>query len=146
MKCVRIVFSIIVLLVLIAILAVGSLIYFIDPNKLKPVITAEVMKRSHYKLVIDGSLSWSFYPRLGIKIDSMKLTQPNQTAAFLDLHDIRIAMQWSQLWHGIEKLQGNLDISEVKFMQLHAKHAHIDLYWRDKTLTMQPIKIGRAHV
>ena len=71
MKWLKISFSILVLLVLISVLAIGSFLFFMDPNKLKPVIIEETKKRTGYQLAIDGVLSWSFYPNLAIKIDGI---------------------------------------------------------------------------
>lgn len=139
MKLTRIILSIVGLLVLVVALAIGSLLYFIDPNKLKPILAEEVKRQTGYQLLMDGSISWSFFPHFGVKIPRMTLTAPKETTSFIDLHDVRLAMQLDQLLHYRAKLRGDIYISEVRLTDLHAQNAHINWQWRNNVLTMQPI-------
>ncbi|HEX4045383.1 MAG TPA: AsmA family protein [Gammaproteobacteria bacterium] len=138
-RLLKILFAIIALLILVAILIAGSLILFVDPNKLKPVLIEEVKKRSNYTLTIDGDLTWSFYPQLGIKVEHMTLRMPNQATAFVDLRGVRVAMGWQQLLEGTKKLQGDVHIAEVKLSNVQAKQAHVGLHWQNNTLMLQPL-------
>jgi AsmA protein len=140
MKLFKIIFSIVCLVVFIAVLAIGSLIIFVDPNKLKPVIIDAVMKKSGYQLAIEGRLSWSFYPRIAVKIDHMMLSAPNQPAPFIDAKDVRMGADFSQLIQATEKLQGNLTISTLKLTNVHAENVSTELHWENNVLTLQPIK------
>ena len=87
MKFLRITLSNFVLLILVSIFAVASLVWLVDPNKLKPALTEKVLRDTGYQLVIDGSLTWTFYPHFGVKVAHMSLTAPKQTAPFVELHD-----------------------------------------------------------
>ncbi len=153
MKFFRIVFSIVGLLILVCVLAVGSLVYFVDPNKMKPVITQEVLVQTGYQLHIDGDLSWSFFPRLAIKITHMTLTAPTDGQPFLDLQDVRIAADVLQLLHGLQSLQGEISIAKIEFMHAIATNAQTTLHWQRNVLTLFPISAslyggslrGQAH-
>jgi AsmA protein len=139
MKGLRIVFSLLALVVVIVAIAAICLTIFIDPNKLKPVLAEEVMKQTGYQLVIDGNLTWSFYPTVGVKAERMQLLTNNEKIPFVDLRNISIAMELSQLLRGNKKLQGDVHIGEVILMNIHAAKAHIGLHWQNNVLTMQPI-------
>ncbi len=139
MKLLRILLSIILLLIVVSIFAIACLVYFFDPNKLKPVIAAEVQRQTNYELTIDSKLSWTLYPTLGISIPHMTLRAPQQTAAFIDLSDVTIATDFKQLLKGTEKLEGDVHIKELKLMNLHAESARIGIKWQDQILTLSPL-------
>lgn len=61
---------------------VGAVIFvttFLDPEDLKPRLVEVVRDQSGLKLELDGPLSWSFYPRLGVSVDSAEARLPDQT-------------------------------------------------------------------
>lgn len=140
MKLIKISFYVIGLLILISVLSVASLIYFIDLNKLKPVLTEEVKKQTGYDLAIDGKLTWSFYPRIAIKIDKLTLRNPSETTPFVELNNTRIATELGQLLKGNEKLEGQIAIDSIRFMNLHASQADANLIWKNNVLTIDAIK------
>lgn len=140
MKALKILFYIVCLVVLVAVLAVGSLVLLVDPNKLKPVIVDSVKKQTGYQLKIDGNLSWAFYPRVAVKINRMTLTAPNQAQPFIDAQDVRMATDLSQLIYSKEQLQGNIYIANVKLNNIHAENVSAELHWQNNVLMMQPIK------
>lgn len=139
MKAIRILFSIILLLLIVLAFIAAGLMLFINPNKLKPIFAAEVAKRTGYQLVIDGDLSWSFYPQFGIKINRMTLAKPNQTTPFAEFDDVRMASELSQIIRGTEKLKGDIYIAKVKLMNLNAQDAKVSVNWQGSTLTLAPI-------
>ena len=139
MKTVRVIFYILLLIILIGGLAIGVLIFSVNPNKLKPVIVSEVNKKTGYRLVIDGNLSWSFYPRFGIKIIHMTVTDPHQSAPFADLRNVNIATDFSQLWQSNKKLQGTIYIQEARLTNLMLQKIQIELHWLAPHLTLAPI-------
>ena len=139
-KAFRIILWIVLLLVVVSALALAALYMFADPNKLKPVITSEVLKRTGYRLDIDGSLSWSLYPQVGVKAAHLTLTAPNEKHAFLDLQRVHIAVELAQLLRGVNKLRGEVHIASAKFMNVHVTSALVGLHWQDKTLTVRPIQ------
>lgn len=139
MKLLKISFSILALLILVGVLAVGCLLYFIDPNKLKPVIIEEVKNETGYQLAIEGKLSWAFYPRVAVKMDRMLLTAPNKTTPFIDATDVRIATDLAALFKSREKLQGNIRISTMRWVNVHAENISAHLHWKNNVLTLTPI-------
>ena len=134
-KAFRIILWIVLLFVVVCALALSALYISADPNKLKPVITSEVLKRTGYRLDIDGDLSWSIYPQVGVKAAHLTLTAPNEKHAFLDLQRVNIAVELSQLLRGVNKLRGEVHIASAKFMNVQATSALVGLHWQDKTLT-----------
>lgn len=139
-KIFKIIAWLLVLIAVIAACALAALYMMADPNKLKPVITSEVLKRTGYHLVIDGDLSWSLYPQVGVKAAHITLTAPDQNKPFLDLRRVHIAVELSQLLRGVNKLSGEVHITEVTLMNVHATSALVGLHWQDNILTLRPIQ------
>lgn len=79
-------------------LAVAVVIYattFLDPNDLKPRLVEAVRDRTGLELSLDGPLSWTFYPRLGLTVEDASARMPGQSAsetpfAALERSDARI--------------------------------------------------------
>jgi uncharacterized protein involved in outer membrane biogenesis len=136
----RIIFSIIALVVVVAVVALGSLIYFIDPNKMRPVIVEEVMNRTGYQLAIYGKLNWRLFPVVGINVERMTLTAPDQLEPFMDLRNITIASKLSQLIHGNKNIEGDVRIADVQLLNIHASNASVKLGWQQNVLSLSPIK------
>ncbi|APE30587.1 membrane assembly protein AsmA [Halomonas aestuarii] len=60
---------------------VGAVVYvttFFDPNDLKPRLIEVVREHSGLELSLDGTLSWSFYPRLGVGVQEAEARLPDQ--------------------------------------------------------------------
>lgn len=60
---------------------VGAVIFattFVDPEDLKPRLVDVVREQSGLELELDGPLSWSFYPRLGVSVDAALARLPEQ--------------------------------------------------------------------
>lgn len=139
MKYLRIVFSLLALVLVVLVVAVLGLAFFLNPNKLKPLIVDSVTKKTGYIAQIDGDLSWTVYPQLGVKIPHLTLSAPDSTKPFLDMHGIAIATTLAKLWHGQEQLEGDLNIDELVLMRAHAEKAHVVLNWQDGVLILKPI-------
>lgn len=139
MKFLRILVSLLLLAIVVLAVAVLGLMFFVDPNKLKPIITDMVTQKTGYRVQIDGNLSWAIYPQVGVKITHMTFTAPDGEKPFLDMQGIAIATTLTKLWHGQEQLVGDVAIDELTLMQAHAQKAHIDINWKDGVLTMKPI-------
>lgn len=139
MRLFRILLSVMVLLVVVLAIAIGVLMYFINPNKLKPIIMAEVKKHSGYEVAMDGEFTWSFYPRLGIKVGHIQFMQPQQKTAFLNLDRVLFVTELKDLLHGNQKLRGDVYISEITIMNLHIHDAHVGLNWQNKVLNFAPM-------
>ncbi|VVC76650.1 hypothetical protein AQUSIP_19730 [Aquicella siphonis] len=139
MKILKTLLSITALILIICILAIGMLVFFADPNKLKPVLVEEVKKTTGYQLIIEGKLSWSFYPGLAVKMEHVLLSAPGQTSAFVDAHDVRMAADLMELLRSKEKLQGGVSIASLRLMNIQAEKVNARLQWKSNILTISPI-------
>lgn len=140
MKIIKILFSILFLLIIVCVLAIGSLMILVDADKLKPVIIDEVKKETGYDLSIDGRLSWSFYPRIGVKVNHMALSLRDNQQPFIDAEDVSIAADVMQLLKEKEILDGDVLIANVKMNNVSAKNVSAKLNWKNNILTINPIK------
>lgn len=139
MKWLKISFSILGLLILISVAAVGSLLFFMDPNNLKPVLIEETKKQTGYQLAIEGALSWSFYPALAIKVNGMSLSEPRQLP-FIELQGVRLTMDLLQLLQGNKKWGGKVAIDHMKLMNLNIEKVSTDVHWENHILLLDPIR------
>jgi len=62
--------------VLILVLIFVALVMFVNPNRFKPVIIQQVNVSTGRELMIDGDLSWTIYPSIGIKVGHASLSNP----------------------------------------------------------------------
>jgi uncharacterized protein involved in outer membrane biogenesis len=127
------------LLVIISVLAVVAFVLTIDPNKLKPILIQEVKARTGYQLQIDGPLSWSFYPHLSVKIEHMTLQLPNQTTPFMDVSETKVATDLSQLLRGRQVFKGDVTVSKLRFIDLHAEQVRMKVVWQHQVLNLPVI-------
>lgn len=63
------------LLLLAVVIAIG-LVVFVNPNKFKPQISQFVHAKTGRELQINGDISWTFFPRLGLKVADVQLGNP----------------------------------------------------------------------
>ncbi|MGR5413933.1 AsmA family protein [Vibrio astriarenae] len=63
-------------IVVVLIGAVVALVTLVNPNQFKPLIVEQVKKNTGYELVIDGDLSWEFFPSIGLSIGRTELRNP----------------------------------------------------------------------
>jgi AsmA protein len=101
-------------------------------------LVKQVLEKTGYQLTIDGHLSWSFYPRIGIKVDHMLLSVPQQKP-FLDLYGVQIGGQALQLLSGVNTLKGVIDIDALNLLHIQAQHVDIKLIWQDQVLSLRSI-------
>src|SRR5579872_2208218 len=89
------------ILLLIIVLAIVFLITFVSPNRLKPVLTEQVMKYTGRQLVIDGDMSWTFFPYLGIKVGHSSLSNPSDfnEKTFAEISNITVGVKLLPLFN-----------------------------------------------
>lgn len=138
MKIVKKLFYVLILFVVVSIIAMTVFVSIINPNKLKPLIAQEITKQTGYHVLIDGDLSWSFYPRLGVKAQHMAFNEPGKEA-FVDLREVLIATDLMQLFKGQQVLLGNVYIASVRLMNWQLTNVHTGLIWRNSILTLKPL-------
>ncbi len=73
MKKLLLIVAIPIVLVISAILA---LTIFVNPNQFKPLIVEKVKQQTGLELVIDGNLSWQFFPSIGLELGRTELRNP----------------------------------------------------------------------
>lgn len=139
MKILRTALSILVLFLVVAILAIAALFMFADPNQLKPVIQKAVKTQTGYNLTMSGSLSWSFYPVMGVKMADLSLTAPNTAQPFVKANDISLALNLRSLLQGQHELNGELVIADATLMKLHLTAIHAAMHFNQGVLSIQPL-------
>lgn len=77
MKFLKMIAAIFGIVILMGVLAAVLLVTFVSPNRFKPLLTEQVKKLTGRELVIDGNLSWTVYPNLGIKVGHLELKNPS---------------------------------------------------------------------
>ncbi len=73
LKWVGILLSAIVILIIVAVILLMTLA---SPNRLKPLLTDQIKKYTGRQLTIDGDLSWTFFPYVGVKVGHIALSNP----------------------------------------------------------------------
>ncbi|RTQ97566.1 AsmA family protein [Halomonas nitroreducens] len=79
---------------------VGAVVFvttFFDPEDLKPRLVDVVREHSGLELDLEGPLAWSFYPRLGVSVESAQARLPSQPTddtpfAAFDHAEVSLAM------------------------------------------------------
>jgi AsmA protein len=96
-------------------IAVGILVKWVSPNRFKPLIASEVLKRTGRQLTIDGHLSWEFFPYLGVRVGHMMLTNPVgfDEKVFLEINNTKIGVKVFPL------LTGHIESSGIVLEGVH---------------------------
>lgn len=95
MKALKFIFiGFISIFVLIAI-AIGILMTAVNPNRFKPAIITAVDQATGRQLDLNGNISWTIYPNLGIKIEDVALSNPKEfsNSKFLQLKSANVAVE-----------------------------------------------------
>lgn len=84
----------------IAIAAIIVLVTFVNPNRFKPLITEQVKKYTGRELIIDGNLSWTLFPYLGVSVGHLELSNPpefKQKPFFAEIQGATIGVKFLPL-------------------------------------------------
>ncbi|SEL56431.1 AsmA family protein [Halomonas daqiaonensis] len=91
---------------------VGAVVYvttFFDPNDLKPRLVEVVREHSGLELSLDGPLSWSFYPRLGVGVEKAEARLPDQaddSTPFAAFSHAEVSLAFTPLLRGEIAIDG----------------------------------------
>lgn len=91
---------------ILAVVAVAAVVYvttFLDPEDFKPRLTDVVEERTGLNLSLDGALSWSFYPRIGVSVEKARAWLPEQStenAAFAAIERAEVSVAFAPLLRG----------------------------------------------
>lgn len=75
-RLLKILAAVIGLIALLIIIAIVLIISFVNPNRFKPLIIKQVYTETGRTLTMPGNISWSFFPTISIKTDSVTLSNP----------------------------------------------------------------------
>ncbi|WP_218768881.1 AsmA family protein, partial [Vibrio parahaemolyticus] len=62
--------------VVVFIAAILALVIFVNPNQFKPLIVEQAQKQTGLELVIEGDISWQFFPSIGFELGKTELRNP----------------------------------------------------------------------
>ncbi len=100
------------MVVLLAILLVVSLATFVNPNRFKPLLAEKMQQYTGRQLIIEGDLSWTFFPLFGIKTGHVTLKNPTSfdQGIFAEVKDITVSIRlWPLLYKKVESSGIKLD-------------------------------------
>lgn len=87
----RIAIGVVALAVLVGI-SVAALILLVDPNSYKAPVADAIMKRYARTLRIDGDLKLAVFPRLGVEVEKLSLSEPNSPQIFAVIDTARVSV------------------------------------------------------
>ncbi|CAN0567723.1 unnamed protein product, partial [Ectocarpus sp. 12 AP-2014] len=91
---------------ILAIVAVAAVVYvttFLDPEDFKPRLTAVVEEQTGLNLALEGPITWSFYPRIGVSVEQARAWLPEQSqdsAAFAAINRAEVSVAFGPLLRG----------------------------------------------
>jgi AsmA protein len=93
---------------LVFIVGIGVVVTVISPNKFKAAIADAVYQHTGHHLVIDGDLSWSIFPTLGIKVGHMVLENAPgfKEAVFAEINQATVGVKLLPLLHATVQSTG----------------------------------------
>lgn len=82
------------LVVLMLVAFVGAAVFLLtfDPNAYKHKIESVVQERYNRTMVIEGDLELSLFPRIGLSVRKISLSEPNSTTTFASIDSARFAV------------------------------------------------------
>lgn len=80
----------VVLVLIVVAIAIVSATF--DPNQYKPRIAQFVQDRYARTLAMDGPIALTFFPRLGVSISKVALTEPRSATSFAKIGDVRVSV------------------------------------------------------
>jgi uncharacterized protein involved in outer membrane biogenesis len=106
-KYIKLILITLAVLAMVCLIAIIGIVTFVSPNRLKPLLSAQVMKSTNRQLIIDGDLSWTFFPYLGVKTGHVVLNNPSgfQESRFMEIQSATIDVHFLPLLRN--KIQSN---------------------------------------
>jgi AsmA protein len=81
-----------VVLVVVAVVGLAIFLLTFDPNAYKYKLEELVQQRYHRTLTIDGEIELSLFPRIGLSVQGVSLSEPNSTETFASIDSTRLAV------------------------------------------------------
>lgn len=91
-----------IIIILILAVAIGTLVLFVSPDRFKPLIIEQVQKTTGRQLIMDGKLSWTVFPYLGVKTGHLSFSNPSTFTqkVFAEVDHATVAVKIMPLLHG----------------------------------------------
>lgn len=89
-------------LILLVIAGAIALVTLVDPNNYKPLIIKAVDNATGRKLSLEGKIGWQLFPRIGLQINKVSLSNPDSFGQtnLVEINSLAIAVQLFPLLHG----------------------------------------------
>lgn len=139
MKIVRFMLAVLGLLIVVCAVVFIGVYVLVDPNKLKAALIEEAKKQTGYQIKAPSTLTWSFYPRLGITVPLMTVSFPGQTTPFANIHGLTISTGFMQLLQSDHTFKANVHMDNLAIN--HSQLQHVKL-----KLTRDQNKIEVSHI
>lgn len=96
---------------ILGVVVVAAVVYvttFLDPEDFKPYLVEVVREHSGLELALEGPLSWSFYPRVGVSIADVEGRLPDREdeAPFLAFSRAEVGLSFATLLRGEIAIEG----------------------------------------
>lgn len=91
---------------ILAIVGVAAVVYvttFLDPEDFKPRLTSVVEEHTGLHLALDGPITWSFYPRIGVSVEQARAWLPEQSeedTSFASIQRAEVSVAFAPLLRG----------------------------------------------
>lgn len=105
------------LVIMVAVMAglIVAVIKLFDPNQFKNQLVSWVHERTQRDLVLDGDLSVSYFPKLGLESGKASLSQRRSAREFASIDKARVTIAWLPLLRG----RLHIDSAEVEGLRAH---------------------------
>ncbi|AQU84890.1 MULTISPECIES: AsmA family protein [unclassified Halomonas] len=105
----RILLAAVGILAMVAVAAVVYVTTFLDPEDFKPRLTAVVEEQTGLNLALEGPITWSFYPRIGVGVERARAWLPEQSpddASFAAIERAEVSVAFAPLLRGEIAIDG----------------------------------------
>ncbi|WP_447554042.1 AsmA family protein [Vreelandella sp. EE22] len=99
----RILLAAVGILAMVAVAAVVYVTTFLDPEDFKPRLTAVVEEQTGLNLALEGPITWSFYPRIGVSVEQARAWLPEQSfdeTSFAAIERAEVSVAFAPLLRG----------------------------------------------
>lgn len=113
-KAIKIIASIIGIIIILLIIGIILLVTLVNPNQFKKPISAYALKHTGRTVAINGDISWSFFPWIGLKVHDVSVdNQPGfEPKIFAKLNTADVSVKFMPL------LSGKIEADKIIFQGL----------------------------
>ncbi|OZI44023.1 AsmA family protein [Bordetella genomosp. 4] len=114
-----------VVLVLVAVVGLAIFLLTFDPNAYKYKLEEIVQERYHRTLAIDGDIELSLFPRIGLAVQGVSLSEVNSSETFASIESMRLAVAvWPLLSSNL--VVDHVTINGFKVRAVRDKKGHLN--------------------